>query len=214
MSNFRLNKSHKDLVAKTLALRAVKDPIAELDKKCEDLSKAYWLAYDAEVQQMLPLDPRRWEALLQAEMLRPCYSEVLSNEEVHLPKDSPRRRFMAILRYNSAAPKLIDTVGWGHRLSVYARAPSVRPNLATDLPQQFHERADALLEEFVRILHQGIKLYDDLQDLMRPMRNYSRMVDLLPEGAKLIKKPDPKQDLIPAELVSSVRSRLESGVPQ
>ena len=209
-----LNKKIKEKLAFDLTAIAAEKKLKALNVKLNALNEEFWIEYKTQIDSVLQIDPKRYDAMIQLGAMR-----YTSSFEIKGIANSDRRfsdEFKTISRKLSTS-HIGSASRYHNRFSVQFRSEQSVPMVNDDaltINAKFAKRADTLLGEYIDIVIAATKFHDDVTSILQPIRTRKVLLDRFPEASKLLPAPSEKSgDLVPVQLINDVRDRLKAGIP-
>lgn len=209
-----LNKKIKEKLAFDLTAKAAEKKLKALSVKLKALNEEFWIEYKTQIDSVLQIDPKRYDAMIQLGAMR-----YTSSFEIKGVTNSDRRfsdEFKTISRKLSTS-HIGSASHYYNRFSVHFRSDQSLPMVNDDaltVNAKFAKRADTLLGEYIDIVIAATKFHDDVTSILHPIRTRKVLLDRFPEASKLLPAPAEKSgDLVPVQLINDVRDRLKAGIP-
>lgn len=209
-----LNKKIKEKLAFDLTAKAAEKKLKALSVKLKALNEEFWTEYKTQIDSVLQIDPKRYDAMIQLGAMR-----YTSSFEIKGVTNSDRRfsdEFKTISRKLSTS-HIGSASRYCNRISVQFRSDQSLPMVNDDaltINAKFAKRADTLLGEYIDIVIAATKFHDDVTSILHPIRTRKVLLDRFPEASKLLPAPAEKTgNLIPTQLINDVRDRLKAGIP-
>lgn len=223
MTNFTLTKTMRAELAYDLTAKAVKKGMKQLEGKLIKLNNDFWAEHNRIVQETLQIDPARYDELLQKGLLVGTVSisgtmetkdyAPLDGSYGNLRTEVESRLGLATkaLTYHSYryilmdfhSPKTVPTMKHG------ARGVFQSPKC------QFYQRSIPLMKKYVEIIEAAEAFHTQITAVLAPIKNYKTLIETLPEAAAFLKpKEKPKNNLVPTQLIESVRAQMMKGIPE
>lgn len=209
-----LNKKIKEKLAFDLTAKAAEKKLKALSVKLKALNEEFWTEYKTQIDSVLQIDPKRYDAMIQLGAMR-----YTSSFEIKGVTNSDRRfsdEFKTISRKLSTS-HIGSASRYYNRFSVQFRSDQSLPMVNDDaltINAKFAKRADTLLGEYIDIVIAATKFHDDVTSILHPIRTRKVLLDRFPEASKLLPAPAEKSgDLVPVQLINDVRDRLKAGIP-
>lgn len=205
MKNYNVTKTMKTEVIHQLVEAYI---IAKLQGPNQSLSNVHrivWLDYTRYFESKTGIEEKFWENLALLQVVRNAQDIFMASKQVSQEVGELFSRFrgrLKCLQYITYGP-------YGRQLGVYLRPSKSTPNIEGYEPfakqKVFAERA---LNDVAETLSKALLLQTELWTVLTPLRTYNRILEVLPEAAALLEKPEPKNQVIPVSLVESVRQKL------
>jgi len=230
--SFTLTKEMREKVVDQLTVMAVEKHAKKLAASLGKINDEFWRRHCEAVDAVLQIDRARWPELIQA--------GVLSATSVMTPKAEGKSCPIQFYRasYNDTRGEALEKIRRLVVLSVpfapvmdhlnydNSRTLEVRfksrsgsvPRLSgmEALPESsgIITRARKIQADLAAVFEAALEFHQQAADVLNSCRTSRQLLDLFPEAAKLLPQPVKRNtDLAPAELVSSVRGMLKTGVP-
>ena len=209
-----LNKKIKEKLAFDLTAKAAEKKLKALSVKLKALNEEFWIEYKTQIDSVLQIDPKRYDAMIQLGVMR--YTSSFEMRGLNNSKRAFGDEFKALV------PRLaVKHVGrqsyYNGRFNVHFRSEQSLPMVnddVLDINAKFAKRADALLGEYIDIVIAATKFHDDVTSILYPICTRKVLLDRFPEASKLLPAPAEKSgDLVPVQLINDVRDRLKAGIP-
>lgn len=231
-TTFTLSKEMRAKVADDLTIKAVEKHGARLGKKLGRINDDFWQKHLANVAEILPVAPETYPELIQAGVLTAtatCTPSDVDNQYLiafALSERGSHRQelevFRLVLRSQpfSKVADFIKPEGYRthhYRLVFNSNAGSV-PMLAqmhsVGLDKKLIEAAVIIRCELATVIRAAVEFRSKTMDILNSVRTSRQLTDLFPEAAKLLPPPvKTRTEVAPTELVDSVRSMLNKGIP-
>lgn len=226
-TNFRLNNKIKAKLAIDLTAKAVEKKMKALEKKLCVLNIEFWNDHDKRVAEVLKIDIKRYDELLQCRALigtttlpvenlsSGSTDGIFNEDERHLRTSIEYRLQLHTRTFLKRNPHHCRQIGvmfqCNHTVPTIAREFL---SLADRKSCKIYAKAEKLMAEYVAIMRSGFKFHSDVTSLLYPVRSYKKLLEVFPEAAKLIAHPAKSStEVLPKQLVDEVRERLMNGIP-
>ncbi|MBB3017694.1 hypothetical protein FHR70_000734 [Microvirga lupini] len=230
--SFALSKEMRERVVDQLTQQAVAKHGKRIGATLTKLNEQFWADHAAAVGKVLQIDPKRYPELIAAGVVAATTRESLS-----VPgQGNPLR--IAFSRHRSDESARLDIFKTILKTPEYAQVASfVRkegyydnyelqftstngsvPRLngmgEVEAGSKIAKQASAVKEQLLDILRAAVEFHAKATNVISSCRTSRQLIDIFPEAGKLLPQPAKKtQALAPVELVESVRSMLNKGVP-
>lgn len=223
MTNFTLTKTMRAELAYDLTAKAVKKGMKQLEGKLIKLNNDFWAEHNRIVQETLQIDPARYDELLQKGMLVGTVSHSGTPEtkdQTPLADTYSELRTAIEARMNLATQSLVCR-SYGY-VQVGFRSPKTVPTmkfrdhgLFRRPTCPFYQRGIPLMKKYVEIIEAAEAFHTQITAVLAPIKNYKTLIETLPEAAAFLKpKEKPKNNLVPTQLIESVRAQMMKGIPE
>ena len=207
-----LNKKIKEKLAFDLTAKAAEKKLKALSVKLKALNEEFWTEYKTQIDSVLQIDPKRYDAMIQLGAMR--YITSFEMRGLGNSKRGFDQFFKSIA--NQLPTRIVCLVSYS-RYGVHFRSDQSLPMVNDDaltINAKFAKRADTLLGEYIDIVIAATKFHDDVTSILQPIRTRKVLLDRFPEASKLLPAPAEKSgDLVPVQLINDVRDRLKAGIP-
>ena len=79
----------------------------------------------------------------------------------------------------------------------------------------FYQRSIPLMKKYVEIIEAAEAFHTQITAVLAPIKNYKTLIETLPEAAAFLKPNEtPKNNLVPTQLIESVRAQMMKGIPE
>lgn len=223
MTNFTLTKTMRAELAYDLTAKAVKKGMKQLEGKLIKLNNDFWAEHNRIVQETLQIDPARYDELLQKGMLVGTTNILGSfpGEE----KTELLRRYLELRTALEARMNLNTKTLTYHNYQYILpdfRSPKTVPTtkhgvhgVFSSIDCPFYQRSIPLMKKYVEIIEAAEAFHTQITAVLAPIKNYKTLIETLPEAAAFLKpKEKPKNNLVPTQLIESVRAQMMKGIPE
>lgn len=231
-TNFSLSKEMRTKVADELTIKAVEKHGARISKKLVKINDEFWQRHLAKVAQVLTLEPARYPELIQSGLLTAttsCIPEgpgrkglikfALSDrgagaEELSVFKLVLRSQPFAKVADFIKPERYYDTHYRLVFVSATGSVPMLREMDQIGEQDKLLKGAEAIRTEMAEVMKAAVEFCSKTMDILNSVRTSRQLTDLFPEAAKLLPPPvKTRTEVAPTELVDSVRSMLNKGIP-
>ena len=231
-TNFSLSKEMRTKVADELTIKAVEKHGARIGKKLVKINDEFWQRHLAKVAQILTLEPARYPELIQAGLLTATTSctpegpgrkglikfamtdRSSGAEELAVFKLVLRSQPFSQVADFIKAERYYET---HYRLVFVSKAgsvPMLREMEQIDEQNKLLKAAEAIRIEMAEVMKAAVEFRSKTMDILNSVRSSRQLTDLFPEAANLLPPPvKTRTEVAPTELVDSVRSMLNKGIP-
>lgn len=222
----RITKAMREDVATKLTANATKAKVKELESKLTCLAEDFWKEYQAQVDQLVKLPKKDWDALIQAGVVnatnyRGVYKpgDTGSQRSIRLPFNrSYSRKVESDPRYDLSRSDVFPGINkfYDTYLQLSFQCDSSKPNIGSEFtcPEEISLRGAALSKEVEDLVTEAYAFKEEVMDILNSCTTKKQLENTLPEAAELLPQPEVKTNyLVPTQVVESVKSKLKNGVP-
>lgn len=228
--SFTITNEMREKIADQLTAKAIEKHGKRISAKLEKLNADFWADHRAKVDGVLQIDPKRYPELIQAGCLAVTTQVEPKSDRASMIAFSFSRRtedekekaiFDLVRRCASyrGVERLIKRESYRETFSLHfvsqdGSVPILRGMEVIEPGSKLDKAAKAIRADLGKILQAAKDFHGQTMDILVSVRSSRQLTDLFPEAAKLLPEPVKKTtEVAPIELVNSVRSMLNKGVP-